>query len=158
MLLLQKKNIGSIRRSRRKRVCHLDLLVEIKRGKRESIIQSIIIVLLIVRHSSKPGNNQMSVLPQLTRIHNRQMLLVSVLQHPRVTVIHVSIVESLVISLGNVRIRGSIIQIIRRPPAINNRVKFRIRTIIRMLRRAKMKRRQSGFSIFRPRRFQKGSP
>jgi len=81
------------------------------------------------------------------------MLLVSVLPHPRVTVIPVSIVESPVISLGNVRIRSSIIQIIRRPPAINNRVKFRIRTIIRMLRRAKMKRRRGGFSIFKPGRF-----
>jgi len=86
------------------------------------------------------------------------MLLVSMLQHPRVTVIHVTIVEGLAISLGNVRIPNSIIQIFRRLLAINNRVKFRIRTIIRMLRRAKMKRRQSGFSIFRPRRFQKGSP
>ena len=78
------------------------------------------------------------------------MLLVSVLQRPRVIVIHVTIVEGPVISLGNVCIPNSIIQIFRRLLTINNRVKFRIRTIIRMLRRAKMKRRQDGCSIFKP--------
>jgi len=41
--------------------------------------------------------------------------------------------------------------------AINHRVKHRIRTTIRMLRRAKMKGRQEGFSIFKPERFLKGS-
>ena len=81
------------------------------------------------------------------------MLLVAMLQRPRVTIIHVTIVEGPVISPGNVRIPNSIIQILRRLLAINNRVKFRIRTIIRMLRRAKMKRRQGGFSIFRLGRF-----
>jgi len=86
------------------------------------------------------------------------MLLVSMLQRPRVTIIHVTIVEGLVISLGNVRIPNSIVQIFRRLLAINNRVKLRIRTTTRMLRRAKMKRRRGGFSIFRPGRFQKGSP
>ena len=138
-------------------MCHLDLLVEIKRGKRQSITQSIIIVLLIVRHSSKPGNNQMSVLLQLIRIHNRQMLLGSLLQRPRVIVIHVIIMEGPVISRGNVRIKSSLIQIIRRPLPINNRVKHRTRTTIRMRRRAKMKGRQDGCSIFKLGKFQKGS-
>ena len=86
------------------------------------------------------------------------MLLVAMLQRPRVTIIHVTIVEGPVISLGNVRIPNSIIQIFRRPLEINNRVKLRTRTTTRMLRRAKMKRRWDEFSIFRPRRFQKGSP
>ena len=46
----------------------------------------------------------------------------------------------------------------RRLPAINNRVKFRTRTVTKMLRRARMKRRQGRFSIFKLGRFQKGNP
>ena len=77
------------------------------------------------------------------------MLLVLMLQRPRITIIHVTIVEGPVISLGNVRIPNSIIQILRRLLPINNRVKHRTRTTIRMLRRAKMKGRRDGFSIFK---------
>ena len=143
--LLQRQSIGSIRSSRRKRVCHLDLLGEIKRGRGWFIIQLIIIVL----RSFKPVSNQMSVLLQLIRIHNRQMILGFLLQHPRVTSIPVSIVASLVISRENVRIQGSLIPIIRRPLQINNRVRHRIRSIIRMLRKAKMKGRQDECSTFK---------
>jgi hypothetical protein len=67
------------------------------------------------------------------------MLLVAMLQHPRVTIIHVTIVEGPVISLGNVHIPGRLIKIIRRPLPINNRVRHQTRTPIRMLRRAKMR-------------------
>ena len=86
------------------------------------------------------------------------MFLVFVLQHPKATITHVSIVGSQVISLGNARILSSIIQIFRRLPEINNRVKLRTRTITKMLRRAKMKRRWGGFSILNLGRFQKGNP
>ena len=85
------------------------------------------------------------------------MLLVSRLQRPRVTIIHVIIVEGLVISLGNVRILGRLIKIIRRPLPINNKVKQRTRTTIRMLRRARMRGRQDGCSIFKLEKFRKGS-
>jgi hypothetical protein len=80
------------------------------------------------------------------------MFLVFMLQHPMATITHVSIVGSQVISPGNVRILSNIIQIFRRLLEIN-KVKPRTRTTTKMLRRAKMKRRQGGFSIFRPRRF-----
>ena len=86
------------------------------------------------------------------------MFLVFVLQHPKASITHVSIVGSQVISLGNVRILSSIIQIFRRLPTINNRVKLRTRTITKVLRRAKMKRRRGGFSILKLGRFQKGNP
>ena len=76
------------------------------------------------------------------------MLLVAMLQRPRVIIIYVIIVEGLVISPGNVRIPSSLIKIIRRPLPINNKVKHRTRTTIRMLRRAKMKVRQDECSIF----------
>ena len=85
------------------------------------------------------------------------MLLVVMLQRPRVTIIHVTIVEGPVISPRNVRILGRLIKIIRRPLPINNRVKHRTRTTIRMLRRAKMRGRQDGCSIFKLEKFQKGS-
>jgi len=85
------------------------------------------------------------------------MLLGSLLQHLRVTIIHVTIVEGPVISPGNVCIPSSLIKIIRRPLPINNRVKHRTRTTIRMLRRAKMKGRQNGFSIFKLGKFWKES-
>ena len=77
------------------------------------------------------------------------MLLVAMLQCPRVTIIHVIIVEGPVISPENVRIPNRLIKIIRRPLPINNRVKHRTRTIIRMLRRARMKERHDEFSIFK---------
>ena len=85
------------------------------------------------------------------------MLLVAMLQRPRVTTIHVTIVEGLVISLGNVHILGRLIRIIRRPLPINNRVRHQTRTPIKMLRRAKMRGRQDGCSIFKLEKFQKGS-
>ena len=85
------------------------------------------------------------------------MLLVAMLQRPRVTIIHVIIVEDPVISPGNVRILNSIIQVLRRLLPINNRVKHRTRTTIRMLRRAKMKGRPDVFSIFKLGKFQKGT-
>ena len=81
------------------------------------------------------------------------MFLVFVLQHPKATITHVSIVGSLVISLGNIRILSSIIQIFRRLLEINNRVNLRTRTTTKMLRRAKMKRRRGGFSILKLGRF-----
>ena len=86
------------------------------------------------------------------------MFLVFVLQHPKATITHVSIVGSQVISLGNVRILSNIIRIFRRLPEINNRVKLRTRTIAKMFRRAKMKRRRGMFSILKLGRFQKGNP
>jgi hypothetical protein len=85
------------------------------------------------------------------------MLLVVMLQRPRVTIIHVTIVEGPVISSRNVRIPSRLIKIIRRPLPINNRVKHRTRTTIRMLRRAKMSGRQDGCSIFKLEKFRKGS-
>ena len=85
------------------------------------------------------------------------MLLVVMLQCPRVTIIRVTIVEGPVISPGNVRILGRLIKIIRRPLPINNRVKHRTRTTIRMLRRAKMSGRQDGCSIFKLGKFRKES-
>ncbi len=85
------------------------------------------------------------------------MLLVAMLQHPRVTTIRATIVEGLVISPGNVHILGRLIKIIRRLLPINNRVRHQTRTPIRMLRRAKMRGRQEGFSIFKPGKFLKES-
>ena len=81
------------------------------------------------------------------------MFLVFVLQCPKAIITHVSIVGSQVISLGNVRILSSIIQIFRRLPEINNRVKLRTRTVTKMLKRAEMKRRWGGFSILKLGRF-----
>jgi hypothetical protein len=86
------------------------------------------------------------------------MFLVFVLQHPKAIITHVSIMGSPVISLGNVHILSSIIQIFRRLPEINNRVKLRIRTVTKLLRRAERKRRRDGFSVLKPGRFQKGNP
>ena len=85
------------------------------------------------------------------------MLLVVMLQHPRVTAIRATIVEGLVISPENVHILGRIIKIIRRLLPINNRVRHQTRTPIRMLRRAKMRGRQDGCSIFKLEKFWKGS-
>ena len=85
------------------------------------------------------------------------MFLVFVLQHPKATITHVSIVGSQVISLGNVHILGRLIKIIKRPLPINNKVRHQTRTTIRMLRRAKMRGRQDGCSIFKLEKFWKGS-
>ena len=145
MQLLLRKSIGSIRRSRKRRVCRQDLFGG--NQKRQKIIYH------PVNHYRPPyrplqfqAGQQSNVRPAIpTRILNRQMLLVAMLQRPRVTIIHVTIVEGPVISLGNVRIPSGLIKIIRRPLPINNRVRHRTRITIRMLRKAKMKEDRKGF-------------
>ena len=86
------------------------------------------------------------------------MFLVFVLQHPKATLTHVSIMEGQVISRGNVRILSSIIQISRRLLEINNRVKLRTRTITKMLRKGKNEKKTGQVFYIQAREIPQGEP
>ena len=86
------------------------------------------------------------------------MFLVFVLQHLKATTTPVSIVGNPVISLENVHILSSIIQIFRRLLEINNRVKLRTRTITKMLRKGKNEKKTGQVFYIQAREIPEGEP